>query len=245
MLPGGGGQEGVRVVTFNTRGGDMLFTSPANLILEWNADIAAFQECGTRLITELRNIPGWYSDARSGLCMVSRFPILEVMEMDRESLEFAGGAGVVITYRLSLDGEPFYFTNLHLETPRKGFELIRAGKLRAGILKVREKSLLRDVELRRAQRWTDRFEGPHIVVGDFNTPPESRAYRESWGDWQNAFSEVGRGFGGTRLNGWIRARIDHVLANDWWQVVEAGLEGDAGSDHLPMEATLRLRPGMD
>jgi endonuclease/exonuclease/phosphatase (EEP) superfamily protein YafD len=242
VLPSWNDEEGIRVVTFNARGGDLLLTSPGNLIREWKADVAAFQECGPALAAVLREMPGWHSDARSGLCLLSRFEILEVLEMDRESLEFAGGAGVVVTYRLDREGGPFYLTNLHLETPRKGFELIRSGQLRAGVAKVREKSMLRAVELRRARRWTDRFEGPHIVVGDFNTPCESRAYQESWGGWQNAFSKRGFGFGGTRLNGWIRVRIDHILANDGWRVLDARLEGDAGSDHLPMAALLRLRP---
>jgi vancomycin resistance protein VanJ len=161
--------------------------------------------------------------------------------MDRESLEFAGGSGLVITYRLDVRGVPVHVTNVHLETPRAGFELIRSGRLAAGIPKTREKSLLRDVELRRARLWVDRFDGPHIVLGDFNTPPESRSYRKAWGDWSNAFSLTGRGLGGTRLNGWIRARIDHVLASRHWTVIRSWLDEDLGSDHLPILASLRLR----
>ena len=106
---------------------------------------------------------------------------------------------------------------------------------------LKQKSLLRDVELRRAQRFVVAVSGPHITVGDFNTPAESRAYREEWGGWTNAFSVAGFGIGGTRLNGWIRARIDHVVVDDSWKVVDAWLGEDAGSDHLPMLATLRIR----
>jgi endonuclease/exonuclease/phosphatase family metal-dependent hydrolase len=163
------------------------------------------------------------------------------MEMERESLEFAGGAGVVNTYRLGLDEAPIYVTNLHLETPRAGFELIRSGRLREGVEKVREKSMLRGIELRRASAWVDYFDGPHIILGDFNTPPESRAYREAWGDWKNSFSVAGKGFGGTRLNGWIRVRIDHILGSEDWKILDAWLERDVGSDHLPIAAELRER----
>jgi endonuclease/exonuclease/phosphatase family metal-dependent hydrolase len=161
--------------------------------------------------------------------------------MDREALEFAGGSGVVVTYTLDAGDFSFYLTNLHLESPRQGLGLISAGRLAEGISNVREKSLLRAVELSRARRWADRYQGPHVVVGDFNTPPESRSYREAWSDWQNAFSEVGRGLGGTRLVGWIRPRIDHVVADQHWTVVDAWVEPDAGSDHLPSAAVLRLR----
>jgi endonuclease/exonuclease/phosphatase (EEP) superfamily protein YafD len=80
-------------------------------------------------------------------------------------------------------------------------------------------------------------------MGDFNTPPESTTYRRAWGAWTNAFSVVGRGLGGTRLNGWIRARIDHVLGDDAWTFVDARTAADVGSDHLPLRVTARLEAG--
>jgi endonuclease/exonuclease/phosphatase (EEP) superfamily protein YafD len=232
----------MRIVSFNARGGGGLVWSPSNLLADWQADVVAIQECGDDLARGLGQIPGWHVDAQSDLCLASRFVILGSRQMDREALVFAGGAGRVVTYELDLGGgSSFLFTNLHLETPRAGFELIRAGRLGRGIRLVREKSLLRSVELRQARFWTDGFAGPHIVAGDFNTPTESRSYREAWGEWQNAFSTAGTGFGGTRLNGWIRVRIDHILANDRWKVLDAWLEEDVGSDHLPIGALLRLR----
>jgi vancomycin resistance protein VanJ len=234
-------QRDIRVVSFNAEGGDHLLFNPMNMILDWDADVAAIQECGRRLAEGLQRLPGWHVDTRSGLCLVSRFEIGEVVEMDRDALEFAGGSGMVVTYSLDPSGEPFHVTNIHLETPRAGFELIRAGRLVEGVSKTREKSLLRNVELKRARSWVDRFQGPHIVAGDFNTAPESRSYRAYWRDWQNAFSRMGRGFGGTRLNGWIRARIDHVLADRSWTIVRAWLGEDLGSDHLPMMTDLRRR----
>jgi endonuclease/exonuclease/phosphatase (EEP) superfamily protein YafD len=78
-------------------------------------------------------------------------------------------------------------------------------------------------------------------VGDFNSPAESPLFRSHWGDWQNAFNRVGVGLGGTRLDGWIRARIDHILADDRWTVVRAWLGPSLGSDHAPLLADLRLR----
>jgi endonuclease/exonuclease/phosphatase (EEP) superfamily protein YafD len=229
------------VVSFNAIGGQTLFWSPANLLADWDADIIAFQECGTAFGAALARFPGWHFDSRGSLCLLSRFEIVDTAEMDWEAFEFAGGSGRVITYQLDLDGRRVFFTNLHLETPREGFELIRAGRLTRGIHKVREKSFLRGVELRRAHAWTDRFDGPHIVAGDFNTPVESRSYREAWERWQNTFSVAGSGVGGTRLNGWIRVRIDHILVDDDWTVVDAWIEDDVGSDHRPIAARIRLR----
>ncbi len=231
----------IQVVSFNARGGRTLVRSPTTLVADWGADVIAFQECGRGVGAAFAQASEWHVDTRSGLCLVSRFEIVEVTEMEREALEWAGGSGVVATCELDVDGTPLYITNLHLETPRAGFEMIRAGRLREGIPKVREKSFLRGIELRRARAWIDGFSGPHIVLGDFNTPPESRPYRQAWAGWQNTFSLVGSGLGRTRINGWIRVRIDHILANEEWQVIEAWVEEDVGSDHLPIVARLRPR----
>jgi len=186
-------------------------------------------------------LQGWHTDTRAGVCFVSRFPILEAAEMERESLRGAGGSGLVVTYRLDLDGRQVRVTNVHLETPRAGLESLREGRVGEGIFWLREKSSLREIELRRARRWVGRFTGPQLVVGDFNTPPESPIFRAAWSDWTNAFSLGGRGFGGSRHNGWIRARIDHILLNQDWTVVRSWLGPDIGSDHVPMLAQVRLR----
>lgn len=235
------GPEDIRVASFNARGGEGLALGPEELMLEWGADVAAFQECGPSLRARIRRLAGWHSDTRSSLCLLSRWPILDVRPMERRVFQRAGGSALVVTYRLAVDGRAVFLTNVHLETPRAGLALIREGRLAAGIPTLEEKSLLRTVELRRAREWVDDLEGPRIVVGDFNTPVESRAYQDAWGDWRNAFSRTGHGLGGTRLNGWIRARIDHVVVDDAWTIVGSWLGRDVGSDHRPILAELRLR----
>ena len=44
----------------------------------------------------------------------------------------------------------------------------------------------------------------------------------------------------TKYNGWIRARIDHVLTNDQWHVDRARVGPDAYSDHRPLLVDLTL-----
>jgi endonuclease/exonuclease/phosphatase (EEP) superfamily protein YafD len=234
-------EQDIRVTSFNAQGGRAISLAPTDLMFDWDTDVAAFQECGGPLREAIGQLRDWHTDTRSGLCLISRFEIVEVLEMDREAFQFAGGSGLVVTYLLDVRGERILMTNIHLETPRAGLEQIRAGRLDEGIPKLEEKSSLREIELRRARRWVDQFSGPQIVVGDFNTPPESPIYRDAWSDWQNAFSLAGRGQGGTRMNGWIRARIDHVVANEHWKVVRSWVAKDVGSDHRPIIATLRLR----
>jgi vancomycin resistance protein VanJ len=176
------------VVTFNARGGDGLRLTAAGMLREWRADIAGFQECGGVLRRELLALSdedGWHTDARASLCLASRFPIVAVEEMEREAFEFAGGSALVVTWTMALnERDVVHVTNLHLETPRAGLGRIRRGRLGSGARLVTERSYLRALELERARRWTLHFAGPHLVLGDFNTPVESAAYREAWGDWQ-------------------------------------------------------------
>jgi len=58
----------------------------------------------------------------------------------------------------------------------------------------------------------------------------------------DAFSRAGFGLGATRLNGWIRVRIDHVLTGPGWYADSVKLGPDLGSDHLPLIVDLTLVP---
>jgi endonuclease/exonuclease/phosphatase (EEP) superfamily protein YafD len=231
----------IRVMSFNTEGERGLAWAPAGILEALEVDVAALQECGGEIARRMEALEGWHTDARDGACLVSRFPILAVAQMDREMVRAAGGAGLVVTYRLDANGREIRLTNVHLDTPRRGLEAIRAGRIDAGAAQLDTKSALRSVEHRLARRWVDTLSGPHLIVGDFNSPPESPLFRTHWGDFQNAFSLVGVGLGGTRLNGWIRARIDHILADGDWVVVRSRLGPTLAADHAPILADLRLR----
>lgn len=243
LLPGGDGPT-LRVTTFNAAGGGGL-PSVDRLLSAWNADVVVFQECGSPLRDQVLAQGAAGSPlsvhADDGLCLVSRLELVHTEEMDRDVFEFAGGSGLVRGYRLLWGPDTVAVTNVHLETQRVGLDLFRQGRILAAIPRLREKSFLRGVEHRAARRFADGLGAPGIVAGDFNTPPESRSYRAEWEGWTNAFTVRGRGVGGTRLNGWIRARIDHVLADGSWRVVDVVVGDDVGSDHLPVTATLRRR----
>jgi endonuclease/exonuclease/phosphatase (EEP) superfamily protein YafD len=177
--------------------------------------------------------------------MLTRFPIVSAEAMDRTALERVkqdatagiGGAGYVVRYRLDTPSGVVGVVNLHLETPRKGFEALMAGDVE----RLRLNTGLRDIESLLARRFVDAGHEPTIVAGDFNTPVESRIFQDHWGSLTDAFSRVGTGFGMTKYNGWIRVRIDHVLADDaWWRVAGARVGSDLGSDHRPLIADLVL-----
>lgn len=236
-----------RVVTFNVDGGDQLAAQLPFLLSEWAADIVALQECGARLAAEARQLPGWHEHDAGDLCLLSRHPIREARPMDRsalarvrESRTGIGGAGFVARYALDTPRGIVGFTNVHLETPRKGLEGLVGGYPPFEAGRLRQNTELRDVEADLARRWADQGPTPMIVAGDFNTPVESRIFRRRWGGLDDAFSRAGVGLGMTKYNGWIRARIDHVLTGAGWHADRAEVGPDAGSDHRPLIVDLTM-----
>jgi endonuclease/exonuclease/phosphatase (EEP) superfamily protein YafD len=234
----------LRVVTFNADGGQFISYGLAERLQEWSADVVLFQECGEQLTTAVDHVPGWHSHHVYGLCTLTRLPIIAAEVMDRGALAQVhqdqtaaiGGAGYVVRYTLATAKGPIAVTNLHLETPRKGFEGFMAGDVQ----QLRLNTTLRDLESELARRWVDAGRAPTIVAGDFNTPVESRIFQEHWGDLADAFSRVGFGFGTSKYNGWIRIRIDHVLTDDAWRARRVQVLPDLGSDHRAVVADLVL-----
>ena len=226
----------LRIVTLNTSNSGRIAHDLPALLEEWKPDVVAFQECGSSVAEAVRGLRGWHRDANDPLCLLSRFPIARAEAMDRSDLagihaaSAIGGAGHVVRYTLQLPGGAVRFTNIHLETARKGFE----GAMRGEVRQLLGNTELRAIEARLASRWAADGGAPDLVAGDFNTPVESRIYRSAWGSLRNAFSSVGSGFGYTRHNGWISVRIDHVLVGSGWRPLRAVVGEDVGSDHLPL-----------
>jgi endonuclease/exonuclease/phosphatase (EEP) superfamily protein YafD len=251
LLPAPDG-PGFRVVSYNVggdhRGGRSLgFLLPV-MLEEWRPDVLALQECGNAVRVAAAGLEGWHRHDEAGLCLLSRHPIREAAVMDRRAIERlgrgtgAGGSGQVARYVLDTPHGPVHLTNVHLATPREGLEgLVAADPIDADDLwRLRLNTEVRALESELARRWVDAGGAPRIVAGDFNTPVESRIFQTRWGDLTDAFSHVGRGFGMTKHNGWIRARIDHVLAGPRVRVRAARLGQDLGSDHIPLVVDLVL-----
>ncbi len=239
-----------RVVSFNTDGGGQLAIDLPIVLTAWNADVVALQECGPELATAVRAVADWHHHIVNELCFLSRYPIRDSSVMDRTALEAVrnggegiGGSGDVARYVIATPSGDVQFTNLHLETPRKGLEVLSV----FDIDRLRENTLLREIESDLARRWVDqgvaRNPMPMLVAGDFNTPVESRIFQTHWSDGlDDAFSRIGRGLGMTKYNGWIRVRIDHVLAGPRWYARRAEVGYDLGSDHRPLIVDYVLPP---
>ena len=243
LLPAPEGMP-VRVVTYNAGGGAVMAQVLPEFLSRWQPHVLALQECRDALAAAVRLSAGWHQYVGRELCLLSRFPIREANVMDRSALDRVkqseekevGGAGYVVRFVIDGPRGPIRVGNLHLETARKGFE----GLMELDLRRLRMNTEIRDIESRLARRWVEQGDGPLLVLGDFNTPVESRIFRQHWGHLTNAFSAAGTGLGMTKHNGWIRVRIDHVLASDEWHVERVQVGSETYSDHRPLVADLIL-----
>ncbi len=220
----------------------------SNFIERVQPDLLAIQECREALKTELDGASSRYHHHSGNLCFLSRYPITDSTVMDRSVLARIhgqydtgiGGAGYVVRYTIQTPRGAVNVTNLHLETPRKGLEDLLNGSF--DLRTLRENTMLRGIEAELARQFVNQGAPPMIVLGDFNTPVESQIFQRSWGDLTDAFSHAGFGLGMTKFNGWIRARIDHVLAGPGVYVDRVRVGGDVDSDHRPLIVDLTVVP---
>lgn len=81
---------------------------------------------------------------------------------------------------------------------------------------------------------------PTIVVGDFNNTQFSSVYQTIKGDMTDTFIDKGKGFGKTYGLFNYPMRIDYILADDSFEVLEHKNYDVELSDHYPVLATLKL-----
>jgi endonuclease/exonuclease/phosphatase (EEP) superfamily protein YafD len=227
----------IRALTWNMGGGVEPGPRPVAWVLEEaRPDVAVLQECND---ARLEQPAEWHRHRIRETCLLSRFPIVEVAARDPKDMWKLGGSGEMVRYRLDTPIGLVDLTNVHLETPREGLEAILGSRLH-GVPVLQAKYAQREIEARLARRWVD--EGPRrlrLVAGDFNTPIESNLYRTYWSGFRDCYAAAGWGFGDTKHTRRIGTRIDHILAGDGFECVDARVGPSVGGDHAPVIATLR------
>ena len=86
----------------------------------------------------------------------------------------------------------------------------------------------------------DKSPYPAIICGDFNDVPNSYAYFTIRGGWQDAFLQKGFGIGRTYINISPTLRIDYILADPQFDILQCRKFPLPWSDHNPVVADLSL-----
>lgn len=225
----------IRIMTLNTDGR----AEPADVIAlaeSTRADVICLQEAYRAESWEQQFGPDWNVCCENEYVIASRFPI---SALERLTPSDRAWDCYAVRCQLSTSLGTVNLVNLHTHSLRKGLEAIRYRDA-AGIPMLEHYTQRRNEESREIVEWVRNVEGPIILAGDFNMAAGTRAYHERWGNYLDAYSESGTGWGATFFSRWHGLRIDHVLASRNFQALDCWVAADIGSAHRPVIATLQL-----
>ena len=236
----------LKVLSCNVQSFKPDFASVLAEVGRCNPDLVAFQDARGQSKLLDRYFEKWNVVRDGEFFVASRFPVKLVQvghfdPFDRDA---------VLHCEVELPATTVAFFNIHQMTPRHG---LRALDISSPLTQRGSEKLSHYLELRSEEATSvrDFVEGsrgklPTVIVGDFNTPCESNLYHQNWLGYQNAFNTAGAGYGYsfpcTRQYCWPAGvpwmRLDHILADDAWQVRSCLVGSANGSDHRLITATL-------
>jgi endonuclease/exonuclease/phosphatase (EEP) superfamily protein YafD len=209
------------------------------LVGEARPDVVVVQEWFGAARSDASFGAGWHTHRVPRLFLASRHPIRRADPLGDNS---TGERGLVMRYELDTPAGAVTVFNLHLASPRSGLGAL-VGLDRRGLDEVRANSELRWRQSEFVAAQAARVAGPVLLVGDFNTPPESAIFRRLWSGYADAFTEAGWGWGYTFRARRMAVRIDHVLVGSGGRATACWVGPDVGSPHNPVLADVAWPAG--
>lgn len=229
----------LRIATYNVGAlGHLPASELIGFLEEHQIDAAVFQECS--LDFDKPEWKSWFTQKEFSQCFVSRRPPRNVVVRDPKDFWDKGGSGLMTRYDLDARGGVVSLVNVHLETPREGFEALREKRF-GGIKDLQAANAARWKEAAEVRRFVADAPGNLVIAGDFNMLQSSAIFRHHFGDLTDAFDRAGTGFGGTKVTRWHRVRIDHVLVGGQLDVASLKVAESLGGDHRPVVVEVSLR----
>lgn len=230
----------LRVMTYNVKGGRRNANAIAADIRKYHPDVVLMDDQQGVLRTVVGSVlDGWHLRYDLQFVVASRLPILSYngLESSHDT-----GEPYVSELKILFHHHRITFLPLHLMTPRFGIKAIaKRGKL--GEMEAYAQYRLQQVDTICGDLSLDR--GPIVVAGDFNSTESSLVIRKLLNKGlRDAFSAAGNGYGYTYGQytplHYPFMRIDHILVNKDWKVVDCFTGNSIGSDHSPIIADLEL-----
>lgn len=228
--------EGVpyRVATLNMHYAKGHELAIEQLIDSTRPDVIAIQEWAGPKDRFMASKPGWYTHSTQRWFVASRHPIRSAVELGDQSIDWRSPA---VRYELDTPDGVVNVFNLHTASSRDGISAtLRDYRKGSDQILANSDQRRRQSEYIASQART--CAGAVIVLGDFNTPPESPILAETWRGFTDAFGVGGWGFGYTFIGAKTMVRIDHVLTSPHWRVVDCWVGPNVGSPHRPVIADL-------
>ena len=192
----------------------------------------------------------------TGVIIFSRYPISHTLKIKYGGDDTLHANESLIAADIEVQGRTIRLFTTHLQSVlfrSKDFRNIEIIKnvddsvlqaSRSIVKKLRRAYSFRSAQADLVRSQMDQSPYPSIVCGDFNDVPNSYTYFHIRGDRQDAFIKKGFGIGRTYSNLSPTLRIDYILADQPFTVVQCKRFNLPYSDHHPVVADFQLS-GMD
>lgn len=227
--------EDVSVISLNLLVRNREYAEVRDYLREQDADVLVLSELSPEWVAQLRGVLNRYPHVLAhpqhgawGLGMYSRYPLRAAEVTD---LGVRGSVNVAAT--LDLPGGDVQLIGVHLVSPMSPHR---------AQLRNQQLSALAD-RLGQPRTSTGDARLPRLLVGDMNITPYSPYFNDLLS--RTGLADAGRAAG--LLGTWptwvmpLQIRIDHCLADPDLLVARLAKGPIVGSDHYPLEITLRKR----
>lgn len=198
----------------------------------------------------------WEGHFQHGVAVFSRFPIVDTARLRYRPVDTARKGESLVRATINVNGRMINVFTTHLQS--FGFheedynniailkspednegKLVSAGK--GLIYKFRNAYRERFRQADTVRQQLDLTEHPTIITGDFNDVPNSYTYNTIKGEMQDAFVKKGFGLGRTFFFISPTLRIDYILADKEFDVIQYNRDLLPYSDHYPVVADLKFK----
>ncbi|HUR11764.1 MAG TPA: endonuclease/exonuclease/phosphatase family protein [Flavitalea sp.] len=201
------------------------------------------------VVTDYSRTNGTY---HVGVAIFSRHPFIDSLRIRFQGPRTLRAAESLIACDITVHGKTIRIYTTHLQSvllqkkDYRDLDIIRNAKdsmveaSRSILRKLKQGYSLRGDQVDLVRQELDRSPYPAIVCGDFNDVPNSYTYFQIKGDWNDAFVEKGSGMGRTFANLSPTLRIDYVMADKRFEVLQYKRQVISYSEHYPILVDFQL-----
>lgn len=215
-----------------------------------NPDILCIQEYSNSANIDLKIYPHRYiyiegNKIKTGQAIFSKFPII-----DQGNITFPNSNNNIVFADIKKGKDIIRVYNMHLQSIKispdvneinENIDVINQGKSQKLFNRISKAFAQQQQQAEIIKEHKKSCPYPIIICGDMNNSAFSYVYRNIKGKLNDAFEEVGKGFGATYKFKYYPARIDYIFADDIMKVKKfESFSEFENSDHYPIMAKLSI-----
>lgn len=241
-------------------------------IRDQNADVLCFQEylepnknrnynnmkdfraMGYKYHVKAIDYFGGSSSLEVGVIIFSKYPIIDSIHIQYDGPKANRAAESLIAADIDKNGERIRIFNTHLQSillKKDDYRYVKMIRTADDSIMEASKSIMKKLKQGYTYRGDqvdivreklDESPYPEIICGDFNDVPNSYTYFQVKGERNDAFVKKGRGLGRSFYALSPTLRIDFIMTDPQFEVLQYKKDVLPYSDHYPLVTDVRLLP---